>query len=87
MSAMNLAGRNDVGVSDLPNRGAKQSAHTELGYSRDVLFKEFSNGKTKEDFQEEYTEIVDQYFRISIQESETGQELFKRKTVHQQYQK
>ncbi|MFC1839743.1 [protein-PII] uridylyltransferase [Thermodesulfobacteriota bacterium] len=79
MSAMNLAGRNDVEALAPINSGTKQSAHTELRYSRDVLFKEFSEGKIKEDFQEEYSEIVDQYFRISIQESETGQELFKRK--------
>ena len=57
----------------------RQSAHAELKESRDALFSQFSNGTVKEDFQEEYSEIIDNYFRISIQESETGQELFKKK--------
>lgn len=79
MSVMNLDGRDDVKVLNPFNRGIKQSAQTELKDNRDTLFKEFSNGKIKEDLQEKYSEIVDQYFRISIQESDTGQELFKGK--------
>lgn len=78
MSVTDLAGRGDP--ETLPeNSGSKRSAHIELEESRDTLFKEFSGGSIKEDFQEEYSEIVDQYFRISIQESETGQNLFKNK--------
>jgi [protein-PII] uridylyltransferase len=54
-------------------------AYTDLRESRERLFCDFSVGKIKGDFQENYSEIIDQYFRISIQESETGQELFKKK--------
>jgi len=78
MSVMDIAGQNNAEVPDPLDSGSKQSAHIELKISRDALFKDFSDGKIKEDFQEEYSEAVDQYFRISIQESETGQELFKR---------
>ena len=72
MSATNLAGRDDIEVLDPVLGELKQSAHTELRRSRYTLLKIFLNGKIKENFQEEYSEIVDQYFRISIQESETG---------------
>jgi len=51
----------------------------ELRESRDHLFESFSAGEVTEDFPQEYTEIVDQYFRRSLQESATGRDFFRRK--------
>jgi [protein-PII] uridylyltransferase len=79
MSVENLAGKLDPETADSLGTARRQSAHDELKESRDDLFTKFSNGLVKEDFQEEYSEIIDNYFRISIQESETGQGLFKKK--------
>ena len=78
MSVENLAGTLYSEKAPLDTVRRKE-AHIELEESRDALFAEFSNGSVKEKFQEEYSEIVDNYFRISIQESETGQGLFKKK--------
>ena len=79
MSVENLAGTLDSETVESRDAAKRQSAHTELKVSRDALFTEFSKGTVKENFQEEYSEIIDNYFRISIQESETGQGLFKKK--------
>ncbi len=79
MSVENNAESFDSEITDAPDSARRKSAHIELKESRDALFDEFSKGKIKENFQEEYSEIVDNYFRISIQESATGQELFKKK--------
>lgn len=79
MSANNLAGKLDSESTEPLDTIKIGSAHIDLKASRDDLFTRFSKGKIKEDFQEEYSEIVDNYFRISIQESKTGQKLFKSK--------
>ena len=55
-----------------------QSAFEELRKSRENLLSRFSSGNTREYFQEDHTEIFDQYFRKSLQESRIGQELFKK---------
>jgi len=55
------------------------SAFEELKESRNLLFSRFSVGEVPEDFQENYTEMIDQYFRSNLQESETGGKLFKNK--------
>ena len=79
MSVENLAETLDSETNHPLDTSRRQSAHIELKESRDTLFTKFSKGIVKENFQTDYSEIVDNYFRICIQESETGQELFKRK--------
>jgi len=54
-------------------------AHDELRKSKKAIESRFSVGDLKEDFQEVYSEVIDQYFRSSIQESQTGQNLFNKK--------
>ncbi len=54
------------------------SALEELKKSRETLLSRFSSGKTREGFQGDHTEVFDQYFRKSLQESRIGQELFKK---------
>jgi [protein-PII] uridylyltransferase len=56
------------------------SAFEELKESKEHLTSLLSEGGVPENFQEEYTEIIDQYFRKSLQESETAHALFKDKT-------
>ena len=51
-------------------------AFEELKESRNRLILRFSSGGISETFQEEYTEMVDHYFRRSLQDSRTGQTLF-----------
>ncbi len=54
-------------------------ASKELNRSRDNLIFRFSAGKVSSNFQNDYTEIIDQYFRRSIQESKVGHRLFEKK--------
>jgi [protein-PII] uridylyltransferase len=51
----------------------------ELKDSKDLLISQFLSGQISEAFQESYTEIIDQYFRASLQESRSGQILFSKK--------
>lgn len=51
----------------------------ELKQARSKLLSLFSSGEAGEAFQAQYTEIVDEYFRRSVQESEAGQNLFRDK--------
>ncbi|MFH1488269.1 MAG: DUF294 nucleotidyltransferase-like domain-containing protein, partial [Pseudomonadota bacterium] len=51
----------------------------ELKDSRKRLFDLFAKGEIPSGFQRDYTEGVDQYFRRSIQESESGHTLFRKK--------
>jgi len=51
----------------------------ELKHARSKLLSLFSSGKMGEAFQAHYTEIVDEYFRRSVQESQAGQILFRDK--------
>ncbi|MBN1832915.1 MAG: [protein-PII] uridylyltransferase [Deltaproteobacteria bacterium] len=55
-----------------------QSAFEELRESREALLSRFSSGDIRVSFQDDHTEIFDQYFRKSLQESRIGQELFKK---------
>lgn len=55
------------------------SPSDELKNARSELISLFSTGEGSETLQENYAEIVDYYFRRSVQESETGQELFRDK--------
>jgi [protein-PII] uridylyltransferase len=57
------------------------SAIEELKASRAELTARFSNGEVHETFQESYAEIMDQYFRRSLQESRAGQRLFREKKL------
>jgi [protein-PII] uridylyltransferase len=49
-----------------------------LRESKEHLISRFRSGKAQETICEEYTEIVDQYFRTSLQESRIGRDLFKK---------
>jgi [protein-PII] uridylyltransferase len=49
----------------------------ELKELRDNLLSHFLDGSVRENFLEEYTEIIDQYFRRSLQESNAGRKLFR----------
>ncbi|MCU0594442.1 MAG: [protein-PII] uridylyltransferase [Desulfobacterota bacterium] len=51
----------------------------ELKHAKSGLISLFSSGEVSEAFQENYSEIVDHYFRRSVQESDTGQRLFRDK--------
>jgi [protein-PII] uridylyltransferase len=51
----------------------------ELKDSKDRLISQFLSGQISETFQESYTEILDEYFRTSLQESRSGQILFSKK--------
>ncbi len=53
------------------------AALVELKESRERLIAQFSDEVISEDFEESYTEIIDQYFRTSLQESGLGSRLFK----------
>src|SRR5512136_1493034 len=55
------------------------SPSDELKHARSELISLFSAGEVSETFQENYTEIIDHYFRRSVQESEAGQKLFRDK--------
>ena len=55
------------------------SPSDELKNARSELISLFSAGEISETFQENYTEIMDHYFRRSVQESDTGQRLFRDK--------
>ncbi len=57
----------------------KKSSHMDLKESRERLIAEFSNGRIRENFQKAYSDIVDQYFRFSLQESNAGGDLFRKK--------
>jgi len=52
----------------------------ELKKSKERLRADFENDMDLESFQENYTEIVDQYFRGMFQESESAHRLFRGKT-------
>lgn len=52
----------------------------ELKASRQSLVSSLSGGSPPEAFEGEYTEIMDQYFRRTLQESEVAHRLFKAKT-------
>ncbi|MFC1867558.1 nucleotidyltransferase domain-containing protein, partial [Thermodesulfobacteriota bacterium] len=56
-----------------------RSVVTELKESREHLISGFRSGKVSETFQEDYSQIIDHYFRVNIQESQTGRDLFKNK--------
>jgi [protein-PII] uridylyltransferase len=53
----------------------------ELKESKENLLSYFLNGSVRENFLEEYTEIIDQYFRRSLQESDAGRKLFRQKNT------
>ena len=55
------------------------AVHEELRESRERLVSDFRSGKVTRNFHEDYSEVMDHYFRLSIQESETGRELFSKK--------
>ncbi len=55
------------------------SAVDELKASKAELTGRFSNGEVQEAFQESHAEIMDQYFRRSLQESDAGRRLFREK--------
>ena len=65
---------------DLSGETGTIHAHDELKKSKEFIEYCFSAGEIKEEFHEIYSEVVDQYFRSIIQESQTGQDLFKKKT-------
>jgi [protein-PII] uridylyltransferase len=54
------------------------SALEGLKESRERLVTDFLEGKVTDSFQEDYSELMDFYFRMMIQESKTGQLLFKK---------
>jgi [protein-PII] uridylyltransferase len=65
----------------LSNQGSfMPSPIEELKQARASLFTGFSKGEEEGTFYESYTELVDQYFRRNLEESGTGQRLFREKT-------
>ena len=53
------------------------SAFEELKEARNHLISSFSAGEVSGLFPETYTETIDHYFRRALQETRTGQDLFK----------
>jgi [protein-PII] uridylyltransferase len=51
-----------------------------LKKARERLVSDFMEGIVSDSFQEDYSEIMDLYFRMTVQESKTGQILFKKGT-------
>jgi len=49
-----------------------------LRSARENLVSDFLEGKISNSFQTDYSEIMDYYFRLTVQESKTGQSLFKK---------
>ena len=56
-----------------------KSAFEELKEAKAHLVNQLSERYGSQGFQESYTEIIDQYFRASLEESEAGHGLFKKK--------
>jgi [protein-PII] uridylyltransferase len=56
-----------------------KSAIDELKESRNHLISQFSSGEISETLQENYTEIMDHYFRKSLEESKVGPTLLRKK--------
>ncbi len=54
-------------------------AFEELKNTRDRLVSRFADGKISHGFQKHFTEMMDQYFRKSLQDSETGSNFFREK--------
>ncbi len=75
----NIANFNKDLMYDSSREKVRRHAHDELRISKDSIEYRFSSGEIKEDFHEIYSEILDQYFRSAIQESNAGQNLFKKK--------
>lgn len=62
------------------NVGQKmKSAFEEFKEARNQLISSFAEGEVSNDFPENYTEITDQYFRRSLQESKVGHSLFRKR--------
>lgn len=61
------------------DRARMRSAHKDLKESKENLISRFSSREVSSTFQEDYSEIIDQYFRLSIQESNAGQSLFQKR--------
>ncbi len=57
----------------------KTSASRNLEDARHALTSQFENGKSLQSFSEAYSEIIDQYFRQTHQNSTTGRLLFKKR--------
>jgi [protein-PII] uridylyltransferase len=57
----------------------KKSAFEELKEAKGSLVKRFADNRMSDDFQTSYTEIMDQYFRKTLEESKSGQTLFAQK--------
>jgi [protein-PII] uridylyltransferase len=67
-------------VPDRMDSGLKEATPIEeLKKSKDALVSTFQSGSTTDAFEERYTEIIDHYFRRSLQESKAGQDLFREK--------
>lgn len=70
-----MSAGNPVSEKELPI-----PAFQSLKQSREILVSDFLRGKVQDSFQQDYTEMVDLYFRMTVQESNTGQLLFKKGT-------
>jgi [protein-PII] uridylyltransferase len=64
----------------MSREGVVKTPFEELRESRVRMGYLFSKGDLSDGLQESYTEITDQYFRRSLQESDTGRKLFRKKT-------
>ncbi|HEN20599.1 MAG TPA: [protein-PII] uridylyltransferase [Desulfobacteraceae bacterium] len=62
----------------VPEKELPIPAFQSLKQSRENLVSDFLTGKVQDSFQQDYTEMVDLYFRMTVQESNTGQLLFKK---------
>jgi [protein-PII] uridylyltransferase len=56
-----------------------KSTFDEFKEQRNTLISDFTAGKVTHTFTTDYTEIIDQYFRISIQENDTAKRMFEKK--------
>jgi [protein-PII] uridylyltransferase len=80
ISRMNNIAKLDKGlIRDSYHETGTMNAHDELRNSREHMISRFLAGRIINDFQEIYSEIIDQYFRSSIQKSHSGKDLFNNK--------
>jgi [protein-PII] uridylyltransferase len=76
----NASARSEViQVHDSNHKSRALPSYKQLIKSKKDLLLKFSLGDSKEDFPEDYSEIIDHYFRSSVQESDTAQELFRKR--------
>ncbi len=78
MKNNNPAGMDGIRAHDSNHQSRTLPACNDLINSKEDILSRFLQGDLQGDFPENYSEIIDHYFRSSVQESDTGRDLFKK---------